>query len=271
MVIHIMNPIPAAVMTCTLVFSLASSAYAEELRDLSTDRPDTTESPYSVDMGHFQIEAELLSYGRDKVDGITTSTWASSLNLKYGLTDHVDLQIIGEHLRVASTGCDTVAGLGDLTVRLKYNLWGQDPNDQPTAFALMPYVSMPTHREKFDPLLGDDPTFGLIAPLGFSLPNDWSAAVMAQLDMIRNREDDGWTSQLVLSMTAGHAITIDLAGFVELVSVSRAEREETSEAYCDFGLTLALGDSIQLDVGANVGLTRDSEDLRVFTGFSTKF
>jgi hypothetical protein len=297
-------------MICALLSSLAPMACAEDLRDLSTDRPDTTkrpslvgasnlksmkndslaqcltyirplstdrpdttESPYSVDKGHVQIEAELLSYGRDKVDDITTSIWASSLNLKYGLTDRVDLQVIGEHLRVSSTDSDAVSGFGDLTVRLKYNCWGQGPGDQPTAFALMPYVTLPTHGEKFDPLLGNDPSFGLIAPLGFGLPNGWSSTVMAQLDVIRNRADDGWTSQLLLSMTAGHAITADTAGFVELVSISRAERDETSEAYCDFGLThmLDMHDRIQLDVGANVGLTRDSEDLRIFTGFSMKF
>lgn len=266
-----MKTTPIAVLAYALLSSLVPLAWAEDLRDLSTDRPDTTESPYSVDQGRFQLEAELLSYGRDVTEGTTTTTWASNLNFKYGLSDHADLQVIGEHLRVDSTGADAVTGLGDLTVRLKYNLWGQGPGDQPTAFALMPYITLPTHRETFDSLLGDDPAFGLIAPLGFSLPNGWSSTVMAQLDIFRNDEDDAWTSQLLLSMTACHAITADLAGFVELVSISRAESDATSEAYCDFGLTHALSDLIQLDAGANLGLTRDSEDLRVFTGFSTKF
>ena len=31
------------------------------LRDLSTDRPDLTESPYTVDAGHFQIETDFVN------------------------------------------------------------------------------------------------------------------------------------------------------------------------------------------------------------------
>ena len=32
------------------------------LRELTTDRPDKTESPYTVDAGHVQIEADLVNY-----------------------------------------------------------------------------------------------------------------------------------------------------------------------------------------------------------------
>ena len=31
----------------------------ELMREMSTDRPDKTESPYTVDAGHFQIETDL--------------------------------------------------------------------------------------------------------------------------------------------------------------------------------------------------------------------
>lgn len=30
---------------------------------MSTDRPDKTESLYTVDAGHFQFEADLVSFG----------------------------------------------------------------------------------------------------------------------------------------------------------------------------------------------------------------
>jgi hypothetical protein len=32
---------------------------------MSTDRPDKTESAYTVDAGHFQFEADLVSFGID--------------------------------------------------------------------------------------------------------------------------------------------------------------------------------------------------------------
>ena len=42
---HLFNPTPTGLM-----------------RELSTDRPDKTESPYTVDAGHLQIEVDLLSW-----------------------------------------------------------------------------------------------------------------------------------------------------------------------------------------------------------------
>jgi hypothetical protein len=35
-------------------FSLFNPTPRELMREMSTDRPDTTESPYTVDAGHFQ-------------------------------------------------------------------------------------------------------------------------------------------------------------------------------------------------------------------------
>ena len=61
-------------------------------------------------------------------------------------------------------------GIDDLTLRLKMNFWGNDAGD--TAFALMPFVTLPTHGREF----GDQRhvTGGLIAPLAFTLPGEWS-------------------------------------------------------------------------------------------------
>jgi hypothetical protein len=262
------------VLIPTTLLALAALAPTQELRELSTDRPDTTESPYSVDKGHFQFEAELISWGRDKVDGVTTTELAPGVNLKVGISDNADLQVVVGYLRVSEddgTNTQTVSGLDDVTIRLKYNLWGQDGGDQPTAGALMPFVTLPAHGDKLDPVLGDDASFGLIAPVGFSLPNDWGAAVMAELDFVRNSADDGWTTELLLSMTAAHDITDRSAGFVELVSISGAERNSTAEAYFDTGITYAITEMVQFDVGTNIGLTRDSQDLRLFSGLSSKF
>lgn len=48
-------------------------------------RPDSPESPDTVDAGHFQIEAEVLSWGRDHEDDTPTKTLSSSANVKIGL------------------------------------------------------------------------------------------------------------------------------------------------------------------------------------------
>ncbi|WP_432207214.1 transporter [Hymenobacter defluvii] len=118
------------------------------MRLLSTDRPDVTESAYSVDAGHFQVETDVLRLGRSRLKRQPVAQQElrfNHANLKLGLTHNVDLQVVVESYTVQTEGeGDTGtrrAGFGDVTLRLKRNLWGNDGG--PTAFALMPFVKLP--------------------------------------------------------------------------------------------------------------------------------
>ena len=68
---------------------------AQEVRAMSTDRPDQTEGAYTVPKGMYQFEFGLLSYARrlDTDNRSETFTWGE-VNAKYGLTHDIDLQLI---------------------------------------------------------------------------------------------------------------------------------------------------------------------------------
>src|SRR5437667_1197436 len=71
------------------------------MREMNTDRPDKTESPYTVDAGHFQIEGDILSYTYDRYNPAHTDTRIETvsiapMNLKVGLRNDVDLQLVLE-------------------------------------------------------------------------------------------------------------------------------------------------------------------------------
>src|SRR5436309_2202856 len=79
-------------------YSLFHPTPRELMREMSTDRPDKTESPFTVDAGHFQIEADILSYTYDRDNPARTDTRVETvdiapLNLKVGLCNSVDLQL----------------------------------------------------------------------------------------------------------------------------------------------------------------------------------
>ena len=38
----------------------------ESLRELNTDRPDKTEGPYTLDVGHCQVVIDLVTYTQDR-------------------------------------------------------------------------------------------------------------------------------------------------------------------------------------------------------------
>ncbi|MBL6920561.1 MAG: transporter [Akkermansiaceae bacterium] len=134
------------------------------LRELSPDRPDATESPLTVDAGRFALEASLFDYRRD--NGAETYTYGQ-LNFKAGLTHDIDLQTIVD----LSSDTPDGDGFGDVTLRLKYNVYGNDGGD--SALALMPFVKVPTNTE----LSNEEWEGGLIIPWGISLTENTGAYV----------------------------------------------------------------------------------------------
>lgn len=81
-----MRYVRATIIVCAATLGGATGAVAEDksgytlfnptpdrqLRDMSTDRPDATESPYTVDAGRIQLEMDLAGYTQDRRDGVTT-------------------------------------------------------------------------------------------------------------------------------------------------------------------------------------------------------
>lgn len=243
----------------------------EMLRPLAADRPDATESPQTVDAGHLQLEMDIVAYLRDRsaadVDG-----WAFLVtNVKFGLTHNVDLQlVVAPYSRVKTRvgGVTTTQeGFGDLVLRTKINVWGND-GDQTTAFAVMPFVLFPTSQ---DNLGGDDAEGGIIFPLGIELPRGWSLGLQLELDVVRNSTDTDYDLDIANTVVIGHDIVGDLAGFVEIFSLFPGESGAHWIGTLNTGLTYLVNENVQLDVAAFIGLSGAADDLVVFSGITVRF
>lgn len=233
---------------------------AVELRPLSTDRPDTTESAYSVDAGHVQVEMSMVDVTRD---GGGTSVGVAPFLVKIGLLHWMDLQLGMDPFLHSRTGGASASGVGDGMVRLKMNLWGND--EGATALVVMPFVKVPMASSGFG---NGRVEGGVIVPFAVGLPGDVSVGLMPEVDLVRNTADDGYAVDLVHTATASHAIVKDLGGYVEYAGFANLAAEEAYRGYLDGGLTLGFGDDVQLDGGGRVGLTPAAEDLGLFVGLS---
>jgi hypothetical protein len=66
-----------------------------EIREMSTDRPDKTESAYTVARSYVQLEMDFASYHYDKSANSKLESWnLLPINLKFGILDNVDIQFI---------------------------------------------------------------------------------------------------------------------------------------------------------------------------------
>ena len=249
----------------------------EYMREMSTDRPDKTESAYTVDAGHFQIEMDFFSYTRDRdtSGGADTrvESWAiAPINFKVGLLNSVDLQTVIETYNFVETD-DRVGGtktrqegFGDVTSRLKVNLWGNDGGS--TALAIMPYVKSPTNQ---DQLGNNSVEGGIILPLAVELPAGFAMGIMPQIDFVRNDGRDGHHTEIVNTMTIGHGIIGDLGMYVEFFSAVSTEDDSPWVGTVDIGFTYGLTPDIQLDAGVNIGVTDSADDINPFLGISLRF
>ena len=157
------------------VFNLFNPTPPEDLRALDTDGPGSTESPYTVDAGHFQVEMTLVgyTYDRESFEAVTQrfEAWSiAHMNFKIGLFNQLDAQLLLEPYNLVYEHEDgnrvTRRGFGDTTVRVKYNFWGNDGGR--TAFAATPFVKFPTSQDGIGNRAVEG---GLILPLAVELPS----------------------------------------------------------------------------------------------------
>jgi len=250
-------------------FSLFNPTPRDQMRDFSTDRPDKTESAYTVDAGHFQHETDILNYSFDEQRGDSIgSALIMAPNLKVGLTNRTDLQLVLGTFNYVGDKTEGVrsktSGFGDITARLKVNIWGND--EGATAMALMPYVKFPTNQNE----LGNNSVEGgLIVPFAIAACEELDIGIMPQVDIAKDEVGDGYHAEYVQSVTFGHGFTEELGGYSELWTSISPERGPLLTA--DFGLTYAVIEDTQLDIGINIGLTDQSDDLNPFIGISQRF
>src|SRR5687768_3702391 len=161
----------------------AGRGLARTLRELTTDRPDATESPFTVDRDHLQLEMDVASFTRNRLDGVRTEEWAlAPFNLRYGVGTNVEAGIfIVPHLRVTEQPRGEpktrTSGIGDTTLRIKLNFWGNDGG--PTALGLMADVKLPTAADA----LGNDHAEGALTfPFAYELGAGWAGAAMTAVE-----------------------------------------------------------------------------------------
>src|SRR5690606_7453651 len=174
-----------------------------------------------------------------------------------------DVQLVVESLAAEKVAGHYRWGFGDVTLRTKFNLVGNDQGD--VSFGVMPWGKWPTAR-----FGNGDVDGGLIALLGVALPADFAMGFMVEGDVIGNEANERHHFELLTTWTLGHPVWGPLGAFVEGVGLYSREPGAKYALSADGGFTLALTDTFQLDAGGGLGITRAAEDLSVFFGASYK-
>lgn len=252
-------------------YTLFNPTPRSQMREFNTDRPDVTESPFTVDAGHFQAEFSFVEYTYNRDEGVRTDGFSVlPMNLKVGLLNNLDLQLIlnpYENILIHGNGISNHdTGFGDMQLRTKINFWGNDGGM--TAGGIMPFIQLPTGTGG---LSDHHVEGGLILPLYVQLPAGFELGTMAEFDFDRNEENTGDGVDFIHTITFDHELFKKTEGYVEYVGISPNGTDHTYLAYFDTGITYAIRENIQLDGGINIGLSGETDAFTVFSGLSFRY
>lgn len=238
----------------------------DRLRPLAADRPDATESPQTVDRGHWQFETSILGYAQDRSAGETRRRYeVFNTNLKYGVSDSVDLHlVVSPYVReeVEAQGVtDSRSTHGDIELRSKINLWGNDGGE--SAMALLPYVKIPSGA-----LSNDKTEGGLIVTYGTEL-GGFEVGLQGQADYLYDESKDqmGWAGSHTAVL--GYELSSQVGGYIEYIG--ERDLEAGYIPYASFGFTYQSDANRQWDAGSKVALDKQGQDFEIFMGFTQRY
>jgi hypothetical protein len=246
------------------------------LREFTTDRPDVTESPFTVDPGHVQIETTLLGYTRSRKDaaGFVTDTYEfGTTNVRIGVTERLEVNVVWQPYGIVDARGGGVAtqGVGSVDLRAKLNLWGNEGASAPgdTALALLPYVTLPTDRNN---QVGEtEAAFGLIVPLAIEMGGGFGLGLNAAVNFSRPDRATPYDAAVLTSASLGYTWMEGLGSYAEVVWEFSRGPGAGDIVSINTGMTIGLGTDWQLDMGVNVGASSAADPLAPFLGISARF
>jgi hypothetical protein len=247
----------------------------DQLRAFCTDRPPKANLPCAVDAGHFQYEADIFNGSQTRYGGVTTNVFLyANPTLKLGLTNTIDFELnMAPVETVATHGAlvrQTFTGNGDLFLRTKFNLAGAEGGDFQAA--AIPYVKAPTAA----PGIGNGAVEGgVIAPVSFALPKDFTLLFDPEFDDLRNAANTGHHANYQFLANLSHPLPNNVTAYLELWG----QINDDPGAYArqaSFDLTMSWiawdkSPNLQFDAGVFFGLTPATPKIQAFVGVSQRF
>ncbi len=254
-------------------YSLFHPVPKELLRDFTPDRPGISQSAHTVDAGHFQLETDLFRLRREdeQEESRRNLTWGD-VTLKVGLMRTLDLHVSFQPMlreRVVPEPGSPVAaenhhGFGDVTLRLKQNLFGND-GSKTHVLALSGYARLPTGGS----VGAGEPEFGLALP--YELDISEALDVEAQLegesrwDPTSAQREIHLNQSLIVDYRFGPAHRLE--AFAEGAGFWNTG-QHTYQATLNVGPAFYLASALRLDAGVHIPLTRTPLTREVFAGLS---
>ncbi|MCC5830355.1 MAG: transporter [Phycisphaeraceae bacterium] len=232
--------------------------------------------PFTTERGRFAVEFTPVTYtfNRREPDGANVRSHSvdGHLLVKYGVLEHTEIQVgadfhVWERERDTDTGqVTTSSGFGDMTLRLKHNLVGNDGGD--VAAAVMPFMELPTATGGVG---ASGIRGGVMAPTAWEFAEGWSLEWTPSLGAARNGDDDGYVFAFQSTVTLVGELHDGIDAFVEFESIVTSERGDPWVGLIGIGLTFELDENTVIEPAIHFGVTRSADDFAVSLSIVRRF
>ena len=162
-------------------------------------------------------------------------------------------------------------GIGGVDIRAKFNLWGNDAFERPgaTAFAFLPFITMPTDRN--NGISPDGVEGGLILPYAVKLSDNFSLGLNAGVHVVRNSDTPGRHAEYLTSASLSYEWTERLSNYYEIAARFNVGDPRGDVVVLATGFTYKLNKNLQFYGGVRFGVTDAADRINPFIGMSTRF
>jgi Putative MetA-pathway of phenol degradation len=225
----------------------------QDITPIQTDRPDQTETPFTVPKNHFQMEN---GFSFERTNNSTKSYTGPSILFKYGLNDHFEVGLITEFATIKSD--QTISGLNPVTIRIKEKI--ADENGILPTTSFMAYLTIPHFATENLKTTYFAPAFKFTMQhtlsdkfsIGYNLGLEWDGESPYPI--------------FIYTFTNDYSISDKIAVFVEIYGF--APQKSKADHRFDYGLSYLLRSNVSLDISGGIGLTHNAPIYYLAFGFS---
>jgi hypothetical protein len=163
------------------------------------------------------------------------------------------------------------SGIGGIDLRAKFNLWGNDTFEKPgaTAFALLPFITLPTDRN--NGISPDGVEGGLILPFAVKLSEKFGLGLNAGVHVVRNDGTPGHHAEYLASASLSYEWSEALSTYYEVAARFNTGNPLGDVAVLATGFTYKLSKNLQFDGGVRFGVTEAADRFSPFVGVSARY
>ncbi len=221
-----------------------------------------TETPVTMAPGKFLLRMDAVTVGvnRDRTEPnrYTALGLASSI-LSIGMTENVDVQV-GAQFFVRTTyqlrgARNSRSGWGDTSLRTKWRFWRDDQAG--VSAAVIPFVKIPS---KVTGIGNNHAEGGVIVPWLKTLGPGSEAGAMAEWDLVRNDDNDGYDSRWFASAFVRQHIVGGFGAYAETTFAVSSASSSSFVGSAGAGVTFDFTKHFQADYGISRGFGRRATD-----------